>query len=126
VRTSVFELPLAVVLLSIALLGAACRRTAADGPPCAVVGGRFFAIAGEDLAAAKVDAVTNRAVHDQLPAMRDSLVHACEDGEWSRAVRTCMTEAKDRLALETCQQQLTDPQRAALAAQGRGEDSKAP
>ena len=63
--------------------------------------------------------MTNRAVHDQLPAMRDSLVHACDDGNWSRAVRACMTTAKDQIGLEACQQQLTDPQRAALAAQAQ-------
>ena len=107
-------------------LATGCGGRAADGPPCAAVGGQFFKIAGDDLRDRQGRRGHHRAVHDQLPAMRDSLVHACEDGAWSRGVRDCMTRATTRIALETCQQQLTDPQRAALAAQALGKSPKAP
>jgi len=74
----------------------------------------MFALAREDLGSASVDPATRRAVADQLPAMRDSLTQICTDGKWSTQVRNCMANAPDHVALQACQQQLTDEQRRAL------------
>ncbi|HTL38181.1 MAG TPA: hypothetical protein VL326_33860 [Kofleriaceae bacterium] len=79
-----------------------------------------FALAREDLGSAAVDPATRRAVADQLPAMRDSLTQICTDGKWSTQVRNCMANAGDHLALQACQQQLTDEQRRALEVAARG------
>src|SRR5690242_17376955 len=98
--------------LALALMFA-CRAKVGD-VPCGTVAGRFFTIAQGDLAKATVDPATRRAVADQLPAMRDSLAQACSDGGWSAAVRDCMAKATDHVTLQTCEQQLTDDQRATL------------
>ncbi len=102
-------------LLALAL--AACKRDPNAPPPCGAVGAKLFILARADLDRdkTKYDDATRRAVMDQLPAMRDSLVNACTDTKWSDAVRRCLVDAPDHLAFETCQQQLTDAQRQALA-----------
>lgn len=80
----------------------------------------MFTVAREDLGSAAVDPATRRAVADQLPAMRDSLTQICTDGKWSTQVRNCMANAADHVALQACQQQLTDEQRRALDLAARG------
>lgn len=127
----IFEHPgvLPGALLGVVLaLGAGCRGGAADGPPCGAAGAKFMALAKDDLEHTTVDAEMRRAVADQLPAMRDSLVHVCTDSKWSGAVRTCLVDAKDRVAFEACEQQLTDAQRQALdrSAQGKAPDDPQP
>jgi len=72
-------------------------------------------------ATVKVDPATRRAVADQLPAIRDALTIACTDGKWSTQVRNCMVSAGDHLALQACQQHLTDEQRRALDRAQAGE-----
>lgn len=101
----------------------ACRAKASDGPPCGTVGGRFFTLASGDLANATVDPATRRAVADRLPAMRDALGQACTDGAWSAAVRACMVDAPDHVALQACEQQLTDDQRRGLDHAARGDSA---
>ena len=81
----------------------------------------MFTLASEDLESASVDPATRRAVADQLPAMRDSLTQICTDGKWSTQVRNCMVNAADHVALQACQQQLTDEQRRLLELAARGE-----
>ena len=100
---------------------ASCRRKSADDAPCATVASRMFTLAREDLGSAAVDPATRRAVDDQLPAMRDSLTQICTDGKWSTQVRNCMANATDHVAMQACQQQLTDEQRRALELAARGE-----
>jgi hypothetical protein len=100
---------------------AGCRRKSADDAPCATVASRMFTLARADLGSASVDPATRRAVADQLPAMRDSLTQICTDGKWSTQVRNCMVNAPDHVALQACQQQLTDEQRRALDLAARGE-----
>ncbi len=109
--------------LALVVLLAACRAKAGDGPPCATVAGRFFTLAHADLDRAQLDDTLRRAVADQLPAMRDALDQICSEGKWPAAVRDCMTRAEDRTALEACERQLTDEQRAALDRGTRGETS---
>jgi hypothetical protein len=89
----------------------ACRPHGDDGPPCSAVAARFLDLATYDLAQAKADEASSRAVTEQLPVMRDSLVGACADGTWSAAVRRCLVEAADHVAFEACEHQLTDVQR---------------
>ena len=105
----------------IAGLASGCHRKSADNAPCATVASRMFTLAQEDLGSATVDPATRRAVADQLPAMRDSLSQICTTGKWSTQVRNCMVNAPDHVALEACQQQLTDEQRRALDLSSRGE-----
>jgi hypothetical protein len=100
-------------LAVVALLAASCGGKK-DEASCGAVATRLFAVAREDLARAKVDPATRRAVADQLPAMRDALTQSCTDGKWSTQVRNCMVTAGDHLALQACQQHLTDEQRRAL------------
>jgi hypothetical protein len=85
-----------------------------DDASCKAVATRLFTLAHDDLGSATVDAATRRAVADQLPAMRDALTQICTDGKWSTQVRNCMVSAGDHLALQACQQHLTDEQRRAL------------
>jgi hypothetical protein len=108
------------LVVALLILGA-CRAKSNDGAPCGTVAGRFFTIAHEDLARATIDPATRRAVTDQLPAMRDSLVTACADGKWSGQVRDCLVNAATHVAFEACEQQLTDDQRRALDRAARGE-----
>ena len=99
------------------LLLVACKGNA-DGPPCGAVAAGFSRIANADLERAivanKLDEATRRAVLDQIPAMRDSLLHTCTETRWSREVRTCLADAPDHVTFQSCQAQLTEPQRAAL------------
>lgn len=110
----------ASIVIALLVLGG-CNRKKRDDAPCATVAGRMFALARADLETAKVDSATRRAVADQLPAMRDSLTQICADGKWSTQVRNCMANAPDHVALEACQQQLTDEQRRSLDLASRGE-----
>ena len=107
-------------LLILPLL-AGCHRKTPDDAPCATVASRMFSLATQDLGSAAVDTATRRAVADQLPAMRDSLTQICTDGKWSTQVRNCMVNAPDHVAMQACQQQLTDEQRRALEVAARGE-----
>ncbi len=92
-----------------------------DDASCGAVATRLFTLAREDLGSAKVDPATRREVADQLPAMRDALTQVCTDGKWSTQVRNCMVSAGDHLALQACQQHLTDEQRRALDRATTGE-----
>jgi hypothetical protein len=113
---------LVLVFAAAASLVAGCKRKA-DAPPCGAVGATFFALTMDGLTHATVDGDHDlrRAVEDQLPAMRDAIVHACTETQWSSAVRTCLVEAKDHVAFQTCEQQLTDAQRQALDHSGAAE-----
>lgn len=108
-------------LAILAVLLVACRRDPAAAPSCGEVAGKFHRLAQLDLERGHLDPDARRAVLDQLPAMRDSLAHACADTRWSEAVRRCLGTAVDHLAFETCQQQLTEEQRRALERSARGE-----
>ncbi|HET9623174.1 MAG TPA: hypothetical protein VFP84_17495 [Kofleriaceae bacterium] len=91
---------------------AACHAAGTDPPPtCGVVAARFLDLARRDLEAAKVDEASSRAVKAQLPAMRDALARACNEGKWSEATRRCLVRANDHIGLEACEQELTDEQR---------------
>lgn len=104
------------------LVGAlACRGGAGDAAPsCGAVAARFVDIARYELASARLDEATARAVTDQLPAMRDSLDQACSEGRWAPATRKCLVQASDHVGFETCEQQLTDEQRRDLDRATRG------
>ena len=108
-----------VVTLAIA---SGCRGRS-DAPPCATVAGRFFAIARAELGSANPPEELRKAVADQLPAMRDSLAQACEDGAWTAQVRECMVRAEDHVALQACERALTEDQQRALDRAARGEPS---
>ncbi|HEU4734799.1 MAG TPA: hypothetical protein VFT22_43205 [Kofleriaceae bacterium] len=110
-------------LVSIAWFGlvTGCRGGAGDAaPPCSAVAARFLDIARHELASAKVDEATSRAVSDQLPAMRDALAGACSEGTWGEAIRRCLVHANDHGEFEACEQQLTDEQRRDLDRATRG------
>jgi hypothetical protein len=107
------------VLLVLLVLAGCGRKT--DDATCGAVATRLFTMAREDLSKATVEPATRRAVADQLPAMRDSLTQVCTAGKWSTQVRNCMVTAGDPVALQACQQQLTDEQRRALEAAALGE-----
>jgi hypothetical protein len=100
---------------------AGCRHQKRDDAPCATVASRMFVLTRDDLGSASVDPATRRAVSDQLPAMRDSLTQICTDGKWSTQVRNCMANAPDHVAIQACQQGLTDEQRRQLELASRGE-----
>lgn len=102
------------------LVTTACHASS-NAPACDSVAGQFYILARRDLANATVDPATQRAVSDQLPAMRDSLKDACKDGAWSADVRTCLVKAADHVAMQACEQALSDDQRAALDRAARGE-----
>lgn len=107
-------------LAAIVVAVAACRGSS-DAPPCTAAAGRFFTVARDDLATAKLDDATRRDVANQLPAMRDALDQACREGQWSAAVRACMVRAGDHVALQACEQALTEDQLRALDRASRGE-----
>ncbi|MBA2540812.1 MAG: hypothetical protein H0V17_14330 [Deltaproteobacteria bacterium] len=92
---------------------AACGNSKGP-PPCAAVGSKLVYLAQRDLDTAAVDDQTRRLVLDQLPAMRDALVHACTDTKWDPTVRTCMVDATDHASFEQCEGALTSTQREAL------------
>ena len=108
-------------LILAVLLAGGCRGGAASGATCESVAGAFQTMAKSELAAAKVDDATRRAVADQIPAMRDSLVAVCKDGAWSAQVRDCMAKAPDHTVLQACESGLTDDQRRAIDKATRGE-----
>lgn len=113
---------LPVIILVIAL--GACRRGSPDAPPCGAVGAKFLVLAERALEDKKPDEAMRRALKQQLPAMRDTIVGVCMDSTWSAGVRTCLVNANDHVAFEACEQQLTDAQRRALDRASRGEDSE--
>lgn len=110
----------AVTVLLVAL--GACRG-GEGAPACAAVANNFALLATKDLEGSTADADMRRAVREQLPAMRDALDHACADSAWSGAVRTCLYDAKDARAFQTCEAQLTEAQRRELARLEAGEKS---
>ena len=103
-----------LALLVLVVGAGACRAKPDAGPSCVAIAGQFFNLATQDLRAAHPDPTTERMVLDQLPALRDSLEHACTDGAWSKDVRTCMGSASDHAAFQACEAQLTDAQKSAL------------
>ena len=106
----------ALIVASIAAFGA-CRSGDA-APSCGAVAGNFVQIASTALHGLPPDQLPDaarRSILDQLPAMRDSLDHACTDTRWSAAVRTCLARAVDHVAFQACEDQLTEEQRRALA-----------
>ena len=103
-------------------LGACGRKK--DEASCGAVATRLFTLTREHLGSAQVDPATRRRVADQLPAMRGSLTQLCTDGKWSTQVRNCMVSAGDHLALQACQQHLTDEQRRALDRATAGETTE--
>ncbi len=107
-----------VVLALLTTFGCGRKK---DDATCGAVATRMFTLTREALEKATVDPATRRAVADQLPAMRDSLNQICSDGKWSTQVRNCMVTAGDHVALQACQQQLTDEQRRALDRAAAGE-----
>ena len=108
-----------LVLVAI-LVGCSGKK---DQATCAAVATRQFTLMREQLGSATVDPETRRAVAVQLPAMRDALTQSCTDGKWSTQVRNCMVTAGDHVALQACQQQLTDEQRRALDRAAAGEST---
>jgi hypothetical protein len=114
-----------VVRFALVVLLVACRGGAGDAaPPCSAVAARFVDLAKQALAVAqaqgKADEATSRTVADQLPAMRDSLVQACSDGNWAAETRKCLVRANGPTDFEACEQKLTDEQRGALERASRG------
>ena len=109
-----------VRIAAVLVLLAACTRGGDGAPPCPSVAARFFQIARDELATAGVDDHTHRAVADQLPAMRDALAQACNDGKWPAAIRSCLADAADRAAFEKCEAGLDAAARAALARAAAG------
>ena len=110
-----------MVRIAIVVLFVACRGTGGDAaPPCGAVAAKFVDIAKYELASARPDDATQRAVSDQLPAMRDALAQACADGKWSAETRKCLVRANDHVGFESCEQQLTDGQRGDLDRASRG------
>lgn len=101
---------------------ASCAR-AKDGASCGEAAGRFFAIASAEIAAAPLDDTTRRRARDQLPAMRDALDAQCKEQAWSKTIRGCLAQAADHVAIQTCERDLTDAQKAALDRSTRGEEA---
>ena len=96
----------------IVLLLAACRAKGSPGAPCATVAWRFVHVARAQLGSG--DDALRRGAEAQLPGIASALETACSDGKWSASARDCMVGANDAPALEACERQLTDDQRAAL------------
>jgi hypothetical protein len=109
-----------LVLVVVLLTTLGCSRKK-DDASCGAVATRLFTLAREDLAKATVEPATRRAVEDQLPAMRGALTQICTDEKWSTQVRNCMVTAGDHIALQACQQHLTDEQRRGLDRARAGE-----
>jgi hypothetical protein len=115
---------IAVVALALAVSACARHRDLGPGAPCEAVGGKFAAVARNDLAAAKDLSPELRGGVDGLIApMRDGLIRACKDGAWNEAARDCFAGADDERAMKACYTRLTSDQRAALdrAAAGQPE-----
>ena len=110
-----------VILHALVVVVAGGCRGGAAGASCGQVGATFQAIAGAEVAVAKIDDATRRAVADQIPAMRDALVAVCKDGAWTAQVRDCMAKAPDHAALQACEAGLTDDQRRAIDKATRGD-----
>jgi hypothetical protein len=99
-------------LVVIALV-VACRPRVETGAPCSTVAHRFDSVVRAELGSGLPDAV-RRGAETQLAGITASLERLCTEGKWSAAVRDCIVLADDRVALEACEQKLTDDQRAAL------------
>ena len=102
--------------LAALVLCSACKRGGDAAPACGAVGAKFYMLVRADLDKAHLDPAKTRALEDQLPAMRDSLVTSCTEGAWSADVRSCLSSAPDHVAFEACEQHLTDAQRQLLVA----------
>jgi hypothetical protein len=100
-------------LLLLALI-AGCQGRAPEPAACETVASRFFSIALAELGRSPMDDALRRGAANQLPALRDALVHVCTRSDWSAGVRDCMASAADRVAFEACELQLTEAQRASL------------
>lgn len=107
--------------LAVALACAGCGRKQA-GASCGDVTAKLMTIANAEIDAAHASADTARLLHDQLPAMRDSLDQNCKEQKWDRAVRDCLAGAADHAAFVACETQLSDAQKAALDRSTRGEE----
>ena len=107
-------------LALVLLVAAGCSRHG-DDATCGAVATHVFAMSRAALASATVAPATQRAIADQLPAIRDSLTQSCRDGKWSTQVRNCMVTAGNPNALQACQAQLTDEQRRGLEGTALGE-----
>jgi hypothetical protein len=99
--------------LLLALTLAGCRAKSA-APPCEAVGTKLVTLVRLELDRAALGEDTRRLVLYQLPAMRDSLVDACKDGDWAPDVRSCLLDAVDHASFESCQRALTATQRSRL------------
>lgn len=104
-----------VAIVAIVVLPRTTDRQSSDAAPtCGAVASHFMFVAEQELAAARVDDATRRAVQAQLSGMRDSLAAACAASQWTEQVRRCLHAAGDHVAFEACQQELTEAQRRAL------------
>jgi hypothetical protein len=112
--------PRAAALALLVVAAGACRRSSDAAPSCGAVASHFMRLAEDDLATARTDDASRRAVRAQLPAMRDSLATACADSRWTEKVRRCLHAAQDHVGFETCQQELTEDQRRVLDRAARG------
>lgn len=107
-----------IAALATTLLLFACHRGAKDPAACEVVGQRFLDLAhrqvDDAVAAHTADDAARNAVSSHIPAMRDSIVRACHEGNWSAETRGCFATATDATAMESCYQSMPPDQRALL------------
>jgi hypothetical protein len=116
----------AVVVFAMLAGSLGCGKRSADkaGASCEAVGARFLAVARAQLAArSELDAQLRTGIEDLLSPMRDGMVRACREGEWTPAARDCFAGAADDAAMKACYQQLTPEQQHALAAHAQGSGS---
>jgi hypothetical protein len=93
------------------LLLAACASTPDSAPPCTTVGGHFYQIARDALAATPVDDPTRKTLTGELDRERTAIVTKCRDAAWRASVRTCMTRAADQASFVACEGELTEAER---------------
>ena len=107
-----------IAALAATVLLFACHRGAKDPAACEVVGQRFLDITHRQVddatATGTADEATRAAVSSHIPAMRDSIVRACHEGNWSADTRGCFATATDATAMESCYQSMPPDQRALL------------
>jgi hypothetical protein len=96
------------------LLLSACGERAREDTPCSTVAARFYTVAHAELTGHAMDAALRRGAEEQLSVLRDALARSCLRTGWSEAARDCMVRATDRVGVESCEQLLSDEQRAAL------------